>query len=234
MPYYKHYSFDLWLTLIRSNPAYKPQRTGYFFKHFNRSGKTYEEVARIFRRVDIMCNRINEKTGGNIRTEEIYLLAVSEINDYDFQYDDLDLGKIYDDLEEILLENLPFLYDAHTKETLHFLAENTDATIGLLSNTGFIKGRTLRKVLDKLEIGRFLDFQIYSDEAGISKPNPLLFAQLLHTVEKHHDNNKILPKDILHIGDNPVADIAGAKNAGMNAFLVNSNSVPLKNLLLCI
>jgi len=227
---YKHYSFDLWLTLIRSNPAYKPQRTRYFFEHFNTAGKSYDEVAKIFRNIDVMCNRINEKTGGNIATEEIYLLVISQINDYAYDFRDIDLEKIYDDLEVVLLENAPFIYDKNTKDTLKYLKENTDASIGLLSNTGFIKGKTLRKVLEKLEIGQYLDFQMYSDEAGISKPNPLLFEQLLNKVREHNPNKNILPQDILHVGDNPLADIVGAENAGMRGFLVNSNKISIAEI----
>src|SRR5690348_14119191 len=38
-----HYSFDLWLTLIRSNPAFKRERAQYFFHHHNGKAKPVEE-----------------------------------------------------------------------------------------------------------------------------------------------------------------------------------------------
>lgn len=66
MSSYRHYSFDLWLTLIRSNPAFKQKRTEYFHQNFNYSHKSIDEVALAFRQIDIMCNTINEKTGKNI------------------------------------------------------------------------------------------------------------------------------------------------------------------------
>ena len=63
MAFYKHYSFDLWLTLIKSNPRFKQERTSYFYEKFNTKNKSIEEVALIFRQVDLMVNAINEKTG---------------------------------------------------------------------------------------------------------------------------------------------------------------------------
>ena len=32
---HEHYSFDLWLTLIKSNPLFKPARIEYFFENYN-------------------------------------------------------------------------------------------------------------------------------------------------------------------------------------------------------
>ena len=63
MSRFRHYSFDLWLTLIKSNPAYKPERAGIFYRDYNSLNKSLEEIAAIFRQVDLMCNAINEKTG---------------------------------------------------------------------------------------------------------------------------------------------------------------------------
>jgi putative hydrolase of the HAD superfamily len=51
MPIYKHYSFDLWLTLIRSNPLFKQQRSRIFHQQYNTLGKPLEEVERIFARL---------------------------------------------------------------------------------------------------------------------------------------------------------------------------------------
>ena len=84
MAFYKHYSFDLWLTLIKSNPAYKQERTRYFYQRFNTKHKNLAEIAVIFRQVDLMVNAINERTGKNVDADEMYLMIISMINDYDF------------------------------------------------------------------------------------------------------------------------------------------------------
>lgn len=228
---YKHYSFDLWLTLIRSNPNFKIERTKYFFDHFNFKNKTLAEVKSIFRNIDVTANRINEKTGKNLDVDELYLMIIAQMNDYDVNLQDVDIQQVYNDLEVKLFENLPVLYDDNTKSTLKYLKENTKTTIGILSNTGFIKGVTLRQVLQKLDISEYFDFQIYSDELGLSKPNPKLFEFLLERVRKQHQK-EILAKEIIHIGDNPIADIAGGEKVGMATFLLNSNQKSIKNLVI--
>jgi putative hydrolase of the HAD superfamily len=44
MKTYKHYSFDLWLTLIKSNPIFKKERALFFHQHLNAAKKSIEEV----------------------------------------------------------------------------------------------------------------------------------------------------------------------------------------------
>ena len=231
IPQYKHYSFDLWLTLIKSNPAFKPKRIDYFYERFNYQGKSWAEVAAIFRNVDVMANRMNEKTGKNIDVDELYFLIISLMNDYLFDARDIDLEQIYADLEVVLLDNLPLIYSENTPKVLQHLAERDDCTVGLLSNTGFIKGVTLRKVLNRLQIGQYFDFQMYSDEEGMSKPNEQLFGRMLQSAQALH-SEALEPSAILHIGDNPIADIAGAKKAGMVGLFINFNAKEIAELLI--
>src|SRR5690242_9186347 len=92
---YQHFSFDLWLTLIRSNPAFKDKRAEYFHQHFNYSNMPLEGVKHTFRQVDIMCNLINEKTGKNIDADEMYLMVLSTMNDGDKAVWNIDIEKLY-------------------------------------------------------------------------------------------------------------------------------------------
>jgi putative hydrolase of the HAD superfamily len=230
MPFYKHYSFDLWLTLIKSNPAFKLERTRYFYDNFNAAKKTIEEVGYIFRQVDLMVNAINEKTGKNIDAEEMYLMVISIINDFSTEFQDIDVDKLYDDMEVLLFNNMPLLYGSGSIDVLYKLKEANQSTISILSNTGFIKGKTLRKVLKHLELDSFIDFQLYSDEVRMSKPNLSFFQLMLDTIDrnKHAD---ISLSEIIHVGDNPVADIRGAEAIGINSLLINSNHLSISNLL---
>jgi len=98
----------------------------------------------------------------------------------------------------------------------------------LLSNTGFIKGITLRKVLKSLAIDQYFDFQLYSDEVGLSKPNQELF-QLM--IKEALLLNHVPLKQIIHIGDNPKADIWGADMAGISSLLINSNNTSIIKLI---
>jgi putative hydrolase of the HAD superfamily len=224
---YKHYSFDLWLTLIKSHPSYKQERNRFFYDHFNGKGKSLEEVAKVFRQVDLMCNAINEKTGNNLEAEEMYLMAISGINDYDQSFHEIDMVALYNDMEQLVFKYLPLIYCDNTAKVLTNL-KRADYTLSLLSNTAFIKGKTLREVLKRLEIHDLFDFQLYSDEVGMSKPNQQLFQLMIKTV---HASRNVELKEIIHIGDNIKADIEGGSIAGISTLLVNSNNRSILSLL---
>ena len=227
----KHYSFDLWSTLIRSNPNFKKERCLFFHKHFNTLGKSAEETKTIFRTVDLMANYTNEKTGKNIDAEEMYLMVIYLLNNSHVPFRDIDLRRLYQEMEDLILQYIPVVYDSHTKETLEAIKAMPDTTLNLLSNTGFIKGVTLRKILDRLKLSKYFDFQLFSDELGISKPNPTIYQTLLENIHNLRNDNISL-KEIVHIGDNVVSDIEGAESFGINAFQVNSNDNTIKNLII--
>lgn len=231
MNIYQHYSFDLWLTLIKSNPSFKQERTRFFYDHFNQHQKTLEEVGRIFRKVDLLCNAINEKTGGNIDAEEMYLMVISEINDYSNAFGNIDLAALYQEMDALVLKYLPVIYCSETVRTLRRIKESPDRTVSLLSNTAFIKGSTLRRVLQELELERYFDFQLYSDETGMSKPNQKMFRLMLDHVAAVRKDQALPLNNIIHIGDNKKADIDGAQVAGIRTLLVNSNNQCISSLL---
>ncbi|UOE49696.1 HAD family hydrolase [Mucilaginibacter sp. SMC90] len=228
---YQHYSFDLWLTLIKSNPYFKIERTKIFHRDFNPGGKSIDEVARAFRQVDLMCNAVNERTGKNIDADEMYLMVISMINDNQYPLADVNADKLYADMETLLFYYLPVLYSPVTIDTLQHLKQKGYCSLSILSNTGFIKGETLRKVMVKLGLADFFNFQIYSDEEGMSKPNPELFNLMVQKVKDCNKPKQITPSGIIHIGDNPAADIAGANDAGLNSLLINSNNLSILTLL---
>ena len=86
--------------------------------------------------------------------------------------------------------------------------------IGLISNTGRSPGSALRQLLDTYGILRYFDATLFSNEVMRRKPDQTIFdrAAKVLGVEK---------KAIVHVGDNPEADFWGARNAGMQAILLN-------------
>ena len=228
MDIYKHYSFDLWLTLIKSNPMFKQQRSRIFHQQYNPLNKPLAEVDHIFRQVDIMCNSINESTGNNIAAGEMYLMVISQVNDNKMCLQDIDLSTLYLQMETLLFDHMPLIYAENTVEVLAHIKNKPDCTTNILSNTGFIKGTTLRKVLKHLNMAQYFDFQLYSDEAGLSKPNKAIFSLMLQHIAALRP---IALTDIIHVGDNVKADIWGADGAGINSLQVNSNNVSLVNLI---
>lgn len=230
MQFFKHYSFDLWLTLIKSNPSFKIERAKYFHSNYNPLGKSIAEVSTVFRNVDLMVNGINEKSGLNIDAEEMYLMVISILNNYSTDFSSVNIGELYLAMEELVLANMPEMYCSESLGVLFKLKEDGKSTISLLSNTGFIKGLTLRKILKHLKIDQLLDFQLYSDEVRMSKPNPKFFKLMIDTIDRNR-HLSLSPEEIIHIGDNPIADLKGANSVGIQALLINSNHLKINHLL---
>ena len=207
-----HFSFDLWLTLIRSNPEFKSKRN-LLFKNYFEIDQTIEEITRVIRYYDVLCNSINEKTGLNIDTNEIYYLILSalKVDVKNIETQKLDL--FYSETELLFMEYKPELIYPEIHLLFSEIVEQ-GKTINILSNTAFIKGLTLRKLISFYELEKYFSFQIYSDEVGFSKPNNKIF-QLVY-----NELNVSSKKDVLHIGDNIVADYNGANNFGFDAKLI--------------
>ncbi|WP_409415404.1 HAD family hydrolase [Flavobacterium sp. PS2] len=212
---HSHLSFDLWLTLIKSNPEFKSKRN-LLFKDFFDVDATIEKVNDVVRYYDVLCNNINERTGLNIDTYEIYYLILSALN---VNINDIDTTKLklfYNETELLFLKYKPELLYANIPQLFKEITQQ-DKTINLLSNTAFIKGNTLRKILSHYELESYFKFQIYSDEVGLSKPNNEIFQLVFNQA---NEIKPITKKEILHIGDNIIADYNGAINFGFDAHLL--------------
>ncbi len=211
---HSHFSFDLWLTLIKSHPEFKAKRVELFSSFFDVK-KPINEVAKVVKYYDDLCNSINEITGGNIDTFEIYLLILNALEVDVKQLSKEQLNEFYQKSEDLFLEYKPVVIF----ENLHqFFDEikNQGKTINILSNTGFIKGKTMRKFLRIENLDQYIDFHIYSDEMNCSKPDPKIFQEVKNLLP----NQDLDVKQVLHIGDNPFADYKGAKDFGFNAHLL--------------
>jgi len=209
--YYKHYSFDLWLTLIKSNKDFKLNRS-LLFKDFFGINKDVESVHDVIKYYDNTCNSINEITGGNIDTFEIYLLI---LNHFNVKTNLNELADFYNETEKLFFNYPPELIN---KELLNLLFEinNQGKTANVLSNTGFIKGKTMRNYLENVNILKYFDFQIFSDEVNISKPNSKIFDLMISKIK-----GNIQLSEIIHIGDNKIADYDSAIEYGINAYLID-------------
>lgn len=80
----------------------------------------------------------------------------------------------------------------------------------VISNTGRSPGVVLRKVLDRYGLLSHFTVVTYSDEIGYRKPHPQIFRETLRLAGSD-------PAQSVHVGDNPVDDVAGAKGFGMRA-----------------
>jgi HAD superfamily hydrolase (TIGR01662 family) len=83
--------------------------------------------------------------------------------------------------------------------------------LGLISNTHWRISEDLRKEFEK-----FFDVITLSYEHGYAKPHPSIFIATLKVL-------KISANQCLHVGDDPVADIQGAKSVGMKTAFIKRN-----------
>jgi HAD superfamily hydrolase (TIGR01509 family) len=84
--------------------------------------------------------------------------------------------------------------------------------IGLISNTGRSPGTAIRSLIDELGILKFFDTTTFSNEIGCRKPGQRIFVNTAKQLG-------VAPANTVHIGDDPEADVWGAKRVGMRAFL---------------
>ncbi len=221
----RHVSFDLWLTLIKSNPVFKQKRDELLKSYFQIPHPVEAVTARI-RMWDLRFNAINEASGKNIDADEMVLIILADLDVNVKAITSSMLEEYYRAMEELFFRHHPVLYEEKLIDYLTALTRQ-GITLSLLSNTGFIKGSTLKKLLDKLEIAPLLKFQIYSDEIMFSKPSKEAYRHVFDNIKQF---NTIEANAILHIGDNEHADFKGAQLQGMQSALINSNQVSLLNL----
>jgi putative hydrolase of the HAD superfamily len=224
MKTYDHYSFDLWLTLIKSNPEFKEKRI-HLFDKFNEVEFTKEELARIVRMHDLNATQKCEITGGHIDTNQIIYNILKDIKMSPIEYSDI--LSLNESIQQLFFIFLPTLFDSDTKEVLKEL-RSRGITMNILSNTGFINGDTLNHVLVRLGIEDLFLFKLYSDKLHYSKPNPYVFNMVksnIYLKKPYTENFKIA-----HVGDNPRAD-GGCTQVGMDFIQINSNNSTIKDLI---
>ncbi len=90
------------------------------------------------------------------------------------------------------------------------LLKERGVPMGIVSNYG----THLLDLLPKMEIFDYFEFIIVSAIVGITKPDPKIFEIAI-------EEAGVPPNQIIYIGDNPVDDIEGANNVGIDALLIN-------------
>jgi putative hydrolase of the HAD superfamily len=85
--------------------------------------------------------------------------------------------------------------------------------LAVVSNTMRTPGSVLRAVLDRAGLVAPFAALTFSDECGIRKPDPEIFARTLARIGAS-------PAEAVHVGDDPVLDVEGARDAGMRVIQV--------------
>lgn len=73
--------------------------------------------------------------------------------------------------------------------------------------------------LADIGLAQYFDLSLAAREAGMLKPDPRIFAMLL-------ERARLGPGDVLHVGDDAVADVQGARQAGIEPVWLNRGGEP--------
>lgn len=196
-----HFSFDVWNTLVKPNPAYAEARTARLAKLFDMDEYL---VRHHYTNVKKWIDQHAIETGfapsqaNNIRmlmmTCGVHANPQTIANDFTFMF----------------FEHPPIVLD-ETKEVLKELKKQ-GATLSIGSNSNFISGREMRKFLGDT-FGYIFKFGVYSDLLERAKPSRAFFNEIIF-------NCDVAANEIMHVGDHAVCDLQGAQNAGMHGLLL--------------
>lgn len=143
------------------------------------------------------------------RTPETIVLVQSILNHLDIPATEKEQQYLVTAFEESLWEGPPELADG-ARDIIPKLAEQHALTI--ISDTMYSPGRVLRTYLERADLFQYFSGFVFSNETGVSKPDPKAYEQALKTTNSSF-------KQSWHIGDRVDTDVSGAKNVGMGAIL---------------
>jgi putative hydrolase of the HAD superfamily len=109
----------------------------------------------------------------------------------------------------------PPAIDQGTRGALEALAAEGVA-LAVISNTMRTPGEIVRQVLDQSGLLALFTVLTFSDECRIRKPAPEIFLRTLTELG-------VPPEDAAHVGDDPILDVEGARDAGMRVIQVTSD-----------
>ena len=114
-------------------------------------------------------------------------------------------------LEPALLASLQFRLLPSVAALLGAMRE-TGLKLAVVSNWDV----SLGEVLERLGVAKLLDCVVTSAEVGAAKPDPAVFRRALELLE-------LRPEEVVHVGDSPRLDLAGAEAAGIRAILIETS-----------
>lgn len=88
--------------------------------------------------------------------------------------------------------------------------------LGIVSNIMRTPGAVLRKLLDRAGLLAPFTVLTFSDECGVRKPDPEIFRLTLERLG-------VAPEEAVHVGDDLVLDVEGARAAGMRVIQIVPN-----------
>ncbi len=210
----RHVSFDFWHTLVRANPDFKYVRAA-AIRHAYTEAASDAQIVAAFTTLGEQFNREGEQDIAYRTPLESLAVAIESLG----LPIDSRLEVIRAEIDALFLQHPPTLAFQELGDVLAAL-RGQGYTLSITSNTTFTGGNVLRKMLQHAGLLQHFDFQLFSDEIKAAKPVSRIFETVFQ--EAQRINQQVQTKNnVLHIGDNPLADIQGAQNIGFQAILVD-------------
>ena len=120
--------FPEWeVELSFETPNYKVQIGNYKDYYFGMN--KLKEIKSVFRKVDLMCNQVNESVGFNLDTKEMYLMVLYLLNENSIDYNKIDVNKLYQEMENLVLSYPPVILNQKIVPILRVLKEKCDSIL---------------------------------------------------------------------------------------------------------
>ncbi|MEO8750751.1 MAG: HAD family hydrolase [Allobranchiibius sp.] len=209
-------SLDVWGTLIGSDPAFKPARNELLRAEFA-PGVTPAQFDTALRGADRAADETCMTTGLDVGFDARVCLALQRL---------AVRSDTVPDRSAQLMARQTTLAMAHPPRPLApelptlVAAAARRMPIVLTSNTGMLPGVLMR---DLLRLAGFdVDdlAMVFSNEVGAAKPAREIFDIAVRAVG-------VPAAQVLHVGDNPVADVQGGADAGLQTLLVAPDGIAL-------
>lgn len=201
--------FDLWGTLIRSNPLFQVAKRTLWQQHFPQiSSELFLEAQR---KVKSDLDKLTELTGyqsdSSTRRNLLIHYLGQNINDSDLQRM---LSRFLTDYENLFKLFPPLSWSDETLEFYEKISKEEKNKIIIVSNTVFTSHSSLKPVIDPVF---YYDEFVTSDVMRISKPSKGIWDNKLD----------------YFIGDNPTTDGGYAKAIGAEFIQINTNNKTIKD-----
>ncbi|MCS6800467.1 MAG: HAD family hydrolase [Chloroflexota bacterium] len=212
-------TFDLWETLIHDSPALGNERSQLRVVRLTEALRALEQaidVADVQRAYDASMAEYDAvwRDYRDLSTrQQLEILAGLIGEQIAAALDEAGWEAVERAYVDPIHERPPTL-SPHALPVLDWLRER-GYRLGLISNTGRTPGTAMRQVLADYGLLDRFDVTIFSNEEGLLKPRRELFDRAASRLGVPNEA-------VVHVGDNPVADVAGAKAAGMRAILLGT------------
>lgn len=203
------FSFDVWNTLVTSNPEFARLRTEMLADMFHVDEPTMKAE---YTRVKTFSDLQAEYTGAAHTTPELCALLIKRMRDsrLTWEYSHVTVPMIEDCINRLFLQHPPIIKD----DTIHLLSElRKTHTLIIASNSNFISGQMMYPYLQRVTDNAF-QAGVFSDVVQHAKPSKAFFDKVFEVscAKKR--------SDVVHVGDNMCCDVSGADAAGMQYMLV--------------